>query len=333
MNADSPGARDASRHLSIEGVKEYVRSGAPGMLQIDGEPSGFLIIEPATSRLAIQLLVDDELPNCSRFQNVHVARVRRDVGDWNEVSVEAGDHLEDLYPLLCQILDRVQLEGQTFSTAVLEVLRIYQDVLRDRTSLSENMQVGLFGELLILEHLCNRIGTVAAMASWLGPSNEEHDFSLDAGDLEVKTTTSETRAHWISTATQLAPTEGKVLNLVSIQLTRAGAAKGRTLPELVAAVSARSIECESSYQDLLGRVGYRQTEADLYPTRWTLRTKPVSFVVDDDFPALTGEALEASVHQASRIIDVRYRIDLTGFPMSSGPKVLLGLIETSTETR
>ena len=234
-----------SRHIGIEGVKEYMELGVPGTLRVDGDPTGYLVIDPAGKRLAIQLPADGQLPNCARYENVDATRVTRNGTDWNQLSVTAGDRLEDLYPLLCQVLDRVQLEGQAFSAAVLDVLRVYRNVLSHRSGLSEADQVGLFGELLVLRHLVAMTGADSAMARWLGPSSEEHDFAFDQFDFEVKTTTGERRRHWISSLSQLTPTEGKQLFLISIQITGAGA-QGQSLPMLV--------------DELIGALGYKAGE-------------------------------------------------------------------------
>jgi Putative PD-(D/E)XK family member, (DUF4420) len=309
----SEGLKTVSRHLGIDGVKEYVELGVPGTLLVDGDPTGYLVIDPADKRLAIQVPAEGQLPNCARYENVDATRVRRDDADWNQLSVTAGDRLEDLYPFLCQVLDRVQLEGQPFSAAVLDVLRVYRNVLTPRSGLSEADQVGLFGELLVLQHLVATTGADSAMARWLGPSSEEHDFAFDDFDLEVKTTTGERRRHWISSLSQLTPTNEKRLFLISIQITGAGA-DGHSLPLLVDELVHALDQKAGEFTAELERGGYFSSESDLYPRHWTLRTQPASFAVDDYFPALHENTLGKLVADWGRIVDLRYELDLSGLP-------------------
>lgn len=329
--SDSGAASGASRHLGIEGVKKYVAAGVPGLLQVDGDPSGYLIIDPLGQRLAIQLPADGPVPNCARYENAKAARVRRDEADWNEFGVSAGDRLEDLYPLLCQVLDRVQLESQAFSAAVLDVLRIYRNVLAPRSGLSESDQIGLYGELLVLRHLVKAVGPESAVATWLGPSDEEHDFAFEDTDLEVKTTSGERRRHWISSATQLTPTEGKGLFLLSIQITGAGD-HGMALPDLVNELAAQLGRQSRAFMAELERGGYLAEDAELYPKRWTLRTQPAAFAVDDAFPALQLDALGQAVPDISRIVELRYQLDLVGLPHAQ-LDVLDGFLGPQQETK
>lgn len=326
MNTDVPEAGDYDRHLSDEGLKKYVESNTPGIVQVGGEPNGYLVIDPIAGRLAIQVPADGPVPNCAKYENVSVARVRREGADWNELSVETGDQLEDVYPLLCQVLDRVQLEGRLFSHAVQEVLRVYRKILHLRSALGEADQVGLYGELLVLEHLIPVLGANAAMGSWLGPLHEEHDFAFSGLDLEVKATTSDTRSHWISSATQLTPTKGKLLYLISIQITPTGEG-GRTLPELVAAIHTKAPDHADPFSVTLERLGYHVEDADLYPSRWILRTLPAAYLVDETFPAITSQALREIVPQANRLVEIRYRVNLAGLTPSAASTQMSGFVE------
>ena len=307
------GRRGGGSRTGIEGLRRYVEEGVPGTLQVEGDPVGYLVIDPVGKRLAVQVPVHGPTPNCARYENVTATRVRRDEADWNEFSVVAGDRLEDLYPLLCQVLDRVQLEGESFNKAVLDVLRLYRSVWHP-VGMSESDQIGLYGELLVLEQVIRTSGGDAAMARWLGPSNEEHDFAFANFDLEVKTTTSERRRHWISSATQLTHTEQRLSWFPFRSPARGNKAEASGV---VSDIADQLDYRAAAFLGELERVGYRGVDADLYPRLWTLRTCPAAFSVDEGFPAVHLEALNELVPEISRIVDLRYLVDLTGLTQST----------------
>ena len=65
---------------------------------------------------------------------------------WHRLDVKYDDNLAEVYPVLCTILDRTQLNGQTFKDAVESVLAGLGDILSGRGGLSLEKQVGLFGD-------------------------------------------------------------------------------------------------------------------------------------------------------------------------------------------
>jgi hypothetical protein len=151
-----------------------------------------------------------------------------------------------------------------------------------------------------------------AVGAWRGPDREEHDFGLAEIDLEVKTTISEKRSHWINSLSQLAPSPGRPLFVLSIQLTTVGSEPGLSLPQIVAGARALPAAPMAQLNDRLDSAGYQDRHADLYLTRWRFRSEPAFFAVDGRFPALTLARIASGVPSTERIEDVRYRIGLDG---------------------
>lgn len=326
MTSDTEGPAGAGRHLASERIQEYLRTGTPGTVRVAGSPMAYLVIDPPHRRLAIQVPANGPLPEVGRYERLAAVTVERGGKRWHELRMDGADRLTNLYPLLCLILDQVQLHGAEFAAAVDEALRIYGSVLDERMVLSDTQQIGLVGELLALEHLFGSIGPDSALAAWCGPDAAEHDFSLPLCDVELKTTTSEARHHWISSATQLTSRPDRGLYLVSIQVTSAGAAPGWSLPSLVEEVRVSALHRQHNVDLELRDRGYRDTDADLYDRRWALRSPPACYLVDDDFPALTPDRIAAAVPHAHRLLEYRYRLDLTGFATTSMPTDLAGLL-------
>ncbi len=128
-----------------------------------------------------------------------------------QLEVKDPDLFTDAYPVLCAVADRVQLDGQTIGTAISSTLRQLGHLLRAEDALSREAETGLVGELALLTGMIGVYGPADAVKTWRGGHGEEHDFGLPGVDLEVKTTISERRVHWVSSLTQLVPTGDRPL--------------------------------------------------------------------------------------------------------------------------
>jgi hypothetical protein len=288
-SGDEVNAPDANRrHLSPEGFGQYLRSGAPSIVKIDGTPAVYLVIDATARQVALRTpLVRHGIPNLSGYQHISAEAIYWNDGQWCELRV-SGDIIPDAYPILCAIADRIQLQSVDFHTAVTHALSSLRRLLAGRGRMSEEEEVGLFGELLVLKHFLQKAPSSDAIAYWQGPEGAEHDFVLPDGDVEVKSTTLETRCHWINDIHQLEPKLGRRLQLLSIQLTGASA-DGTTLMGLVEEVR-RLVPDAGAAEELgrkLERVNWHDASAELYTTRFRLRTKPAVFNVDGAFPAMT----------------------------------------------
>jgi hypothetical protein len=302
------------RHVPLSVIEDYLSQGLDGVLGIEGKPSARLVIESANRLLAVRFPADDVLPDVTAFANLRSDLVKDEGTTWHQISVQLEDNVDEVYAMLCTLVDRVQLLGTPFAIAVRDVLESLSEILAVRTALSKEKQVGMAGELLTLLALSGDIGSEQAIATWRGPFAEEHDFGLIGQDVEVKVTLNERRQHWISSVTQLVPTGDRPLYLLSIQLTSAGTGPGWSLPSLVARVRALKGMSGEVFDAGLASVGYRKRDADLYRSRWSLRSPPAFFLVDSAFPSVTRPALEKVVPASYRVLEVRYRIDLTELP-------------------
>jgi hypothetical protein len=98
------------------------------------------------------------------------------------------------------IADRIQPAGADPLEAFVDTLEVRRSILTERSRMSATAEIGLFGELLVLQAV---ISTAAATpTAWRGGLGEEHDFGLPDVDAEIKTTTGERRRHWIHGLTQ-----------------------------------------------------------------------------------------------------------------------------------
>jgi hypothetical protein len=239
-----------------------------------------------------------------------------------EFAIESPALYREFYQLTQAVVDRIFLDKSDPVQSVLIECAMFGDLVEQRSRLSIERQMGLLGELLILERHLEKEGSVA-LDSWTGPLREIHDFRAKNIELEVKTTICARRMHVINGLEQFVPTQGKRLFLVSIMLAPAGSGKGFSLVTVASRIAAKLAgqpRQQVQFQDLLEACGYRQADCDMYSRPYTFR-RPIGLVeVDDEFPALRRHNLERELGVASaRIDDVTYTIDVEGLVVDKDP--------------
>ncbi|OXM58964.1 hypothetical protein CFP71_00325 [Amycolatopsis thailandensis] len=303
------------RHVSAEGFDQLLSGEVPVKLPIVGKPDASIFIEPRAREIGLRIEVssnDDAID--TGLRNIFNRIAIRDGKRWFEVVVRVPELFRDAYPVLCSVADRVQLGGMSPSQALHATLDRMSALLTSPDSLPREREIGLLGELLVLGGLVDCLGATKAVDAWCGSQNEEHDFGLPDFDLEVKTTTSESRTHWIESLNQLVPKVGRPLWLVSHQLTAAGAGAGRSLPDLIEAISTKINpgHTQDRFAEALSRAGWRSDYRERLTTTWTRRATSRGYLVADTFPRLTADDLDDRGVVMDRITEVHYRINLDG---------------------
>ncbi|WP_255770911.1 PD-(D/E)XK motif protein [Pseudarthrobacter sulfonivorans] len=280
-----------------------------------------ITIDPIHEEIALTAPAEGPEPDISKFSRISFAVLGDGPASEFEVRVDATDAHFEAYNILTAIIDEL-FAGSSFARATTEALGNYKALLRGKSGLSAEQQHGLYGELLLMRQLISLVGEASAVDAWLGPASEQHDFVFSAFDAECKTTTSEKRIHVIGSASQLEKNPGRDLWLISVQITRAGLDSGESLNELVTAV-ARSLDTETErFWGYLKGLGWRREDADLYSQRFMLRSPIQTYLVTDDFPAITTAALKSVVPHFETVSDVSYRVDVSSREPAAAPTPL-----------
>ncbi len=303
-------------------IKQYMDGGVQGTISVAGNPPAEIVVDPAHGTLSIRVRTNGAAPDLSRYENLACTAEWQDGDSWLHLAAHLHGDPGEIYSLLCNVLDRLQLQGVGFGAAVQGALAALSSLLKERRRMSEDAQIGLIAELLVLQSIASEIGANEALSAWRGPLREEHDFGLSKLDIEVKCTRSELRNHWISGLSQLVPTFDRDLFILSVQLTSAGAGPGVTLPDVVGCLHAIPDMNLQKLDAALRSVAYYDEDANLYPHRWTLRSDPQFFCVDDSFPRLTRDMLTDAVQLGHRILDLTYKVDLENIPAALPPITL-----------
>ncbi|MGN7251927.1 PD-(D/E)XK motif protein [Arthrobacter sp. SAFR-014] len=280
-----------------------------------------ITIDPIHEEIALTAPAEGAEPDVSKFSRISFAVLGDGPDGEFEIRVDAADAHFEAYNILTAIIDEL-FAGSSFARATTAALGNYKALLRGKSGLSAEQQHGLYGELLLMRQLIASIGEAFAVDAWLGPASEQHDFVFSTFDAECKTTTSEKRIHTIGSASQLEKIPGRDLWLISVQITRAGLDSGESLNELVTGV-AESLDTEiERFWGYLRGLGWRREDGDLYSQRFMLRSPIQTYLVTDDFPAITTAALKSVVPHFETVSDVSYRVDVSSREPATAPTPL-----------
>jgi hypothetical protein len=313
----------SSRHLRWEVFSTRIDDGPPSVEPIAGSPRALLFIDPGGVRIGVKFYTKDGSVPASPLAEVSIRTLGVGRNQVLEVSTANRDLYREFYGFCCTVADRIQIDGQAPGKAVGATLRGWAALVRQRSLLSADRQVGLLGELLFLSRVAESQGWKSAAQSWQGPDNEEHDFTLPGVDIEVKTTRQERRIHHIESLTQLRPKLRRPLVLISIQITPSSDKSSKALPDMVATtltkVAASAPDALDAIREQLTRLGWSDRDADLYPQRYQLRTAIAAIPVDARCPAIVPETLSTlSEALRTRIERVSYTVDVDGIGVLDG---------------
>jgi hypothetical protein len=221
-----------------------------------------------------------------------------------QLQLVLGDPMcADIFAALAQDLADAVSPAASDEEAVLAWvtrLRRWQGLLAALTpdGLSGERQRGLYAELWLLrKHLLSALGEEMAIRGWTGPSASSHDFELDHGAVEVKSTAG--KQHQIlriASERQLDDTGVSELFLYHLSLdVRQG--EGETLVDAVAAVRAElaGTAMATAFEERLLMSGYVAAHESRYRTTVYTEREDNFFRVGAGFPRLIESDLPPGV--------------------------------------
>jgi hypothetical protein len=221
-------------------------------------------------------------------------------------------HEQVFNPVCEDVINAVWGDHRDPWSAVAAIIRTWQSAWKPvRPEMDKTVQVGLFGELLVLKSLMIPCLGPAAADQWSGPEWERHDFVGDRLHLEVKTTRKSRHEHEISRLDQLRVPEGCQLLLVSIQLEQSIGGNETLASNLDNIVNLlRGDACAlDTFMTKMANMGWSEEMRDSGELlRFFVRSAFV-YVVDDDFPRLPDDFMPPS-----GVVSVKYTVDLANLP-------------------
>jgi hypothetical protein len=311
-------------------ARDYVETGIPCAIVIRASPDVVLFLDEGAARLGGYFEIEDQatVPP-SPLEEITFREAIMENKRCLELSTTSTALFRTFFFMLGDLASGIVTDGEDAIVSLARSLRNWYAILRHPETLSEERQLGLFGELWLLRRLLGTMGH-AAVKSWTGPRRQSHDFRLATIEFEVKTTAGSQRLHTINGLDQLVPSPGFSLFILSLQVTHGGTG-GWTLAEFIAETAAslrHEAEATREFIELLELAGYRQKDAALYTRRRRLLGPPLLVCVADGCPRLTTDALAALPLSFSteRIRDVTYQIDVAGMGSFDGDEEFLAIL-------
>lgn len=233
-------------------------------------------------------------------------------------------HEQVFTPFCNEIIDAVVRQSREPWKAVAAIVRAWQSAWKpSRQAMDKIVQVGLFGELMVLRSLMIPTLGPAAVYQWSGPDSERHDFVGDKLHIEVKTTRKSRQEHEISRLDQLHTPAGCQLLFVSVQLeeTIGGSESLASLVDAVIDLLRGDVAALDLFMTKITNMGWSdelRNSGELL--RFFVRGAEV-YAVDDDFPRLPE-----GFSPPSGVVSVKYVIDLANLP-SLGMDEVVSIIQ------
>ena len=200
-----------------------------------------------------------------------------------------SDYRNKLLPFYCDLINSVN--SADVESTVWDVIDSWDGIFgRVGEPLSQEEQIGLFGELVILQKLVNQFGS-NAIKWWTGPDATKHDFISNKWELEVKSSIRSDPVAHIHPIDQLEPEP------VDFYLLMIGLKKGnKTLPEMIESTRNEILESvdKNKFNRSLKLVGYDDEHAHQYPSGYDVST--IRFLeIDDTTPVFRPSAITPGI--------------------------------------
>ncbi len=198
------------------------------------------------------------------------------------------------------------LRENEFNDALKDTLKDLKDYWASY-SFSREKQLGLFGELYILDKIAALIGWEKALESWEGPDSALRDFSFNNSFVEVKTTLTDPPKIRIDNPEQLFPPSAKSL-YVNVCIASTG--EGITLKEKIDELNNKyGLEQKNIFYSKLYNVGYFNNILTTQLMKITIN-ESLYFCVDNDKMFLSKNHLK---ELPESVTNIRYNLDISSF--------------------
>ncbi len=316
------------RHLSWDNfVSSVLVKGQQRVHRISNSPVIEVFGDGINHRVGvwIESPVEVNIPEqARRLAFVSVQTVKHKAVSFLEIATTSPLINRQFYLFVTAIADRVLDSHQSAIEAVTLELQSFAALLKEKSLLTIERQVGLIGELIVLERMLSADGS-GAIAAWIGPHGEPHDFRVGNSEFEVKTTISTRRIHTIHNLTQLTGSPGCRLFIISILLGPPGKDSGFSLAEKIESINRSLKESPNEKKQFLTALesnGYSSTDHAQYDRLFALRGPIAVVPVDSQFPTITSSTLKALLgHEAHRIDRFVYDVNVEGLESEEGTEV------------
>lgn len=254
-------------------------------------------------------------PNNQKPSDLNGLKVRhRRLESGEIIDLSAPPSHEQVFTPFCRdVIDAIVVQHRDPWAAVTATVRNWQSAWKPlRQEMSAAVQIGLFGELLVLNSLMLPCLGPTAVDQWSGPEAERHDFVGDRLHLEVKTTSKSRPEHEISRIDQLRAPTGCRLLFVSIQVEKSIGGAETLATQLDVAVDSLRPH-PAALDDFMAKMTNMGWSDEMRQSgellRFNIRDDTHVYEVDADFPRLPDDFAPPT-----GVVAVKYTVDLANVP-------------------
>jgi hypothetical protein len=237
------------------------------------------------------------------------------VNQFIDIICTYSSYLEEFTEIIKEITEAIIDKGDLPLIAVNRIIKNWVSFWskQRREILTEEEQIGLICELLILQKLC-QINPSLSLKSWTGPLGEKYDFNFTNLAIEVKGTRSSKRIHIINGLDQLSTPRDKQLAFISFLLISSDNPASINLPFLIESLKDMYFnnkpELTIKFYELISNAGYNPIYSEEYKKFNVEILESTVYEVNSEFPRLTSDMLIEPL--SPRVSSVKYNLSLEG---------------------
>jgi hypothetical protein len=247
------------------------------------------------------------------IKSISTRVVNTDKGEFYVLKILNKQLLEFFFTFCCLLDDEFTTSNKGLVKDILTVAKRWKDLVKEERSLKD-LEKGLLGELWFLENLITHLGP-SIIRDWRGSEGDRHDFRMQNEEFEIKTTSSDERAHYISSIAQLEASKGCNLQLVSIQIAPTKSGKNTLSVNKLITKIKKKLNSED-YNSMFNLKLKEYINDDLsavlkMKTNYVFSSEPMSMNVDENFPRISKNEFNNLKH-SERVSDIKYRLNVEG---------------------
>ena len=230
-------------------------------------------------------------------------------GRWYLIHALEVEDLPLFGPIADDLAEAISVGNRAEALVALgDVMRRWLNFLQvARKGLSQEAQIGLWGELQTLRHTAEVIGWNDAIQAWVGPSRAAQDFHFGSWAVEIKTTIHPRQGVKISSLEQLDDTPWEVLYLLHRTVALVNPADAPTLKKFVQSIREDLPAGERiliEFESLLHAAGYHIAHENRYNKHGIIQEAATLYQIEDGFPRILRDGLHPG------ILEAKYRVAL-----------------------
>ena len=274
---------------------------------------GLTLVAGPNKRLELFIPILNEKIDFELNINSFETRVEeREDGSYFVITMEKEYLLEFFYTFCCYLDDEFTSTNKSLGSVIKDVAKKWKELTKEQRSIKE-LEKGLLGELWFLSNLVENFGQ-NYIKYWRGFGGDRHDFRINDSEFEIKTTSSDTRQHFISSINQLEPSVDCNLSLISIQIAPTKSNKNSiSVVKLINQIESNLTQFNLSlfHSNLIDYVGEEIEFIKKLNTKYVFSSSPMIMNVDERFPRISyGEFIK--LKHLHRISDLKYRLNVEG---------------------